>query len=227
LPSTDAPIVPLQPGSSIVYKPISFDIPDDDDYLPLNLLPPVPPLLNHIPDPQPNPEPQPNPDTSLPRRSSRIASSQNNSATGIPKQTALEHAVQESKASTERRAAEKEERRRHADETQMHVTGEPPTHTQPEITTVAELSDALEKLKIYDAHHTNLADAVLSALGNTNGIDSRNMGFDDEPRTWKEAQTLSEAKEWMKGYLDELKSLKVMGVYKLVPRSSVPAGAKI
>ena len=69
--------------------------------------------------------------------------------------------------------------------------------------------------------------AISSALDDTDGIDPHNMGFDDEPRTWKEAQALSEVKEWTKGYLDELRSLKEMGVYKLVPHSSVPTGAKI
>jgi hypothetical protein len=82
-------------------------------------------------------------------------------------------------------------------------------------------------LKIHENHPSNIAEAVLSALGDTEGIDPRNMGLDDEPRNWKEAQASPEAKEWTKGYLDELKSLKDMGVYKLVPRSSVPAGAKI
>ena len=119
---------------------------------------------------------------------------------------------------------EKEERRRHTEE--ARIIEEPATHAQTE-TTVAELTEVLEKLKIYETHHTNVADAISSALDDTDRIDPRNMGFDDEPRTWKEAQASSEAKEWTKGYLDELKSLKEMGVYKLVPRSSVPAGAKI
>ena len=73
---------------------------------------------------------------------------------------------------------------------------------------------------------SKIAKAVLSALGDTKGIDPC-IGLDNELRTWKEAQASSEAKEWKKGYLDELKSLKEMGIYKLVPQSSVPAGAKI
>ena len=93
--------------------------------------------------------------------------------------------------------------------------------------TVAELTKVLEKLKIYETHHTNVANTIPSVLDDTDGIDTRNMGFDDELRTWKEAQASSEAKEWTKGYLDELRSLKEMGIYKLVPCSSVPTGAKI
>jgi len=119
---------------------------------------------------------------------------------------------------------EKEERRRHTEE--VRIIEEPATHAQTK-TTVAELTEVLEKLKIYETHHTNVADAISSALDDTDRIDPRNMGFDDKPRTWKEAQASSEVKEWTKGYLDKLKSLKEMGIYKLVPCSSVPAGAKI
>jgi len=100
---------------------------------------------------------------------------------------------------------------------------ERPVH---ETTTVKELEQLLGKLKLSETPPSDITEAVLSALGDTEGIDPR-IGLDDEPRTWKEAQASPEAKEWRNGYLDELKSLKDMGVYKLVPRSSVPAGAKI
>lgn len=35
------------------------------------------------------------------------------------------------------------------------------------------------------------------------------------------------SKEWEAGYKEELKSLKEMGVYKLIPRDQVPAGQRI
>ena len=35
------------------------------------------------------------------------------------------------------------------------------------------------------------------------------------------------AKCWEEGYHDELKSLKDMGVYKLIPRTDVPQGHKV
>ena len=108
----------------------------------------------------------------------------------------------------------------------MHIIEEPTTHAQTK-TTVAKLTEVLEKLKIYETHHTHVANAISSALDDTNGIDPCNIGFDDEPRTWKEAQALSEPKEWTKGYLDKLRLLKEMGIYKLVPCSSVPTGTKI
>ena len=54
LPSTntlaDEPTIVPQPSSSTVNKPISFDVPDDDNYIPLDLLPPAPPLPNYVPD---------------------------------------------------------------------------------------------------------------------------------------------------------------------------------
>jgi len=107
------------------------------------------------------------------------------------------------------------------------IEEEMPPNPPAKTMTVDELQELLAKLKIHEAHPSNIAEAVLSALGDTEGIDPRTIGLDDEPRTWKEAQASLEAKEWTKGYLDELKSLKEMGIYKLVPRSSVPAGAKI
>jgi hypothetical protein len=95
----------------------------------------------------------------------------------------------------------------------------------PGLITATEIHQVLEDLGIHETHRAN-TDAVLSALGDDD-LDPRTMGYDNEPKTWKEAQASTEAVEWKKGYLDELKSLKEMGVYKLVPRSSVPAGTKI
>jgi len=119
---------------------------------------------------------------------------------------------------------EKEERKRLMEE--VCIVEDPSTHAQTELNDVAGLSQIFEKLRIHETHHTNPTDAILSTLGDTDNIDPR-MGVDDEPRTWKEAQASPEVEEWTKGYLDELKSLKDMGIYKLVPRSSVPAGTKI
>ena len=134
---------------------------------------------------------------------------------------AVECAVMELKAITERRVMEKEERKRQVRETrieevteeEVRMEEERPVH---ETMTVRELEQLLTKLKLSETPPSNIAEAVLSALGDTKGIDPH-IGLDDEPRTWKEAQASSEAKEWKKGYLDELKSLKEMGVYKLVP----------
>ncbi|KAJ3992525.1 hypothetical protein F5050DRAFT_1557798, partial [Lentinula boryana] len=49
----------------------------------------------------------------------------------------------------------------------------------------------------------------------------------DEPNTWEEAKNSSDSTQWRLAYKDELRSLKEMGVYKIVPRSDVPTGTKI
>ena len=56
---------------------------------------------------------------------------------------------------------EKEERRRHTEE--VHIIEEPATHAQTE-TTVAKLTEVLEKLKIYETHHTNVTDCYFLCL---------------------------------------------------------------
>ncbi|KAF7372227.1 Copia protein [Mycena venus] len=49
----------------------------------------------------------------------------------------------------------------------------------------------------------------------------------DEPKTWKQAQNSPFANEWREAYQVELDSIKLHGVYELVPRESVPTGRKI
>lgn len=51
--------------------------------------------------------------------------------------------------------------------------------------------------------------------------------FPDDPSTYAEAMASPHAAEWRKALQEEFDSLKQMGVYKLVPRSSVPAGRRI
>ena len=58
-------------------------------------------------------------------------------------------------------------------------------------------------------------------------IDPSTLEFEDELRSWQEAKASPDAKRWEEGYHDELRSLKDMGVYKLIPRSDVPQGHKI
>ena len=58
-------------------------------------------------------------------------------------------------------------------------------------------------------------------------IDPSTLEFEDEPKTWEEAKQSADAQRWEDGYRDELKSLKEMGVYKLVPQCEVPQGTKL
>lgn len=58
-------------------------------------------------------------------------------------------------------------------------------------------------------------------------VDPAFIDIGDKPRTWKEAMELLYSKEWEIGYHNELKSLKAMGVYKLIPHDQVPMGHKV
>jgi hypothetical protein len=60
-----------------------------------------------------------------------------------------------------------------------------------------------------------------------NALDPESLQFEDEPKTWDEAKNSADAGRWEAGYRDELKSLKDMGVYKLIPRSEVPPEKQI
>jgi hypothetical protein len=51
--------------------------------------------------------------------------------------------------------------------------------------------------------------------------------YEHDPLTWDEAQSSDHGAEWHQSYQEELDSLKHMGVYQLIPRSSVPPGHRI
>ena len=69
----------------------------------------------------------------------------------------------------------------------------------------------------------NRVDNILAA------IDPWMLGAGDEPRDWDDAQwhSPSEVAEWKTAFEDEVKSLKDMGIYILIPHSEVPKGTKI
>jgi hypothetical protein len=71
-------------------------------------------------------------------------------------------------------------------------------------------------------------DNILAAISDHSTIDPR-MLAGDEPRDWADSQRrpTAEAAEWKAAFEDEIKSLKDMGVYVLIPRSEVPEGTKI
>jgi hypothetical protein len=58
-------------------------------------------------------------------------------------------------------------------------------------------------------------------------IDPESLRFEDDPKTWEEARNSTDGERWREGYLEELKLLKDMGVYKLIPRDDVPQGKRI
>jgi hypothetical protein len=58
-------------------------------------------------------------------------------------------------------------------------------------------------------------------------FDPESLQFDDELKTWDEVGDSPDAAHWEAGYKDELKSLKDMEVYKLIPQSKAPQGKHI
>ena len=65
--------------------------------------------------------------------------------------------------------------------------------------------------------------AVLSALPQSSG----GAAYEADPLTWEEAQSSPHGEDWRLSFQDELTSLRQMGVYELVPRSSMPPGCRV
>jgi hypothetical protein len=82
-----------------------------------------------------------------------------------------------------------------------------------------DLHQAFGNLDLGDQAHE-----LLALISEMTDLDLESLQFKDEPKTWNEAKTSVDATRWEARYRDELKSLKEMGVYKLIPRSDVPPG---
>lgn len=187
-----------------IAEPITFDDDDDFDFA-------LPTAINHDDPVDEHPDniiPPPNlPVPPIePRRSTRVAKPTEKVDPVNHQPTRVERAVQESRESAEHVKAARIERRAHvADDVNdpdpvpdLAYTGGNLDHNRP-----------------------------LAAITETNDIDPTTLEFDDEPKSWREARESADAKKWEEGYRDELKSLKDMGVYELVPRSDVPRGHKV
>jgi Reverse transcriptase (RNA-dependent DNA polymerase) len=182
---------------------ILVPLPDDDDDGDDGPIPPA-----HL-DTQP---PQP------PRHSSHIPIPTERNPNGIPTITHTEAAVQ---ASRESAARIREHRREHGTATQAM---EQNTADHPDVPAASNdvansLHQALENLDLGDQAHE-----LLSLISEMTDIDPESLQFEDQPKTWDEAKNSADATKWEAGYRDELKLLKDMGVYKLIPRSEVPLG---
>jgi hypothetical protein len=108
----------------------------------------------------------------------------------------MEQAVQESKESAERIKAARMERRAHIVDDVNHLD------PAPDLTYTGGDFDHVRPLVM---------------ITETTDIDPTTLEFEDEPKSWREARESADAKKWEEGYHDELKSLKDMGVYELVP----------
>ena len=179
----------------------------------------LPDDLVHLNNTQPA-HPTHNPENDNPiRRSSRIAEKSNE-----PRPTRTEKAVQESTDAGIRLR----ETRAECKKTLQDIREEE-TRNAPEVVENAAITELMEIFGTLDLGdgEGDRVDQVLSAISEMPQIDPSTLEFEDEPRSWKEAKESADAKRWEEGYRDELKSLKEMGVYKLIPRSDVPQGHKI
>jgi Reverse transcriptase (RNA-dependent DNA polymerase) len=84
------------------------------------------------------------------------------------------------------------------------------------------ITDLINNLDLGDQAHQ--FHALISEMVD---FDPESLQFEDDPKTWEEAKSSADAEKWREGYLEELKSLKDMGVYKLIPQDDVPQGKRI
>ncbi len=75
-----------------------------------------------------------------------------------------------------------------------------------------------------DDVHALIDGIVLATLTEDENI---NLEFPEEPKSTKEALESDQSAEWHAAIQEELKSIQDMGVYDLVPRSTVPKGRKV
>ena len=82
-------------------------------------------------------------------------------------------------------------------------------------------TEAIQLLKEIANNPENcMTDGITQKLGNLLATVSNEVPgvlFEEEPRTWDEAKRSPDATHWEAGYREELRSLKEMGVYELVP----------
>ena len=186
------------------------------------------PADNLVPVPADNLVPIPALDAdTAPRRSTRtqVPSSKVAETLGIPHMPRVAQAVAESREAgrrlKEQRAQAKFDRRQLVLDHRASLTN---TDTTLPIPPTAVPDDDLPPLPIPDAEADFVAFCEAYAVELASPlINPRNP---DEP-TFREAMNSPDAAKWTLGIQDELKSLKEMGVYQLVPRSDVPAGRKV
>ena len=219
---------------SATPTPIFFD--EDDN----ELLPPInPPQTNpsaKTDDPDTTSQPENNPDKTpqlktvlqstppipeetVPRCSSHIAEKTPNAGP-----SRLEKVIKESTDAAVRLKAAQTERKKTLQDLREEEARNAPKVVKD--TAIEELPQAFGTLNLREGTVEQI-DQVLSAISGMSKINPSTLEFEDEPKTWEEACQSTNTKRWEEGYCNELKSLKDMGVYKLIPRSDVPQGSKV
>jgi Reverse transcriptase (RNA-dependent DNA polymerase)/GAG-pre-integrase domain len=160
-----------------------------------------------------------------PRRSSRVPMKTADKSDGVTQSTRLKDAIQQSKESAQRLAAERLEKKSNKPAQDRNIP--PPI---PDNNLVNQLCDELNNLRINDdiVHPSEIdqIDQTLAAIADISQADLDNFDL-DEPNTWEEAKMSPYSEQWEAGYREELKSLKDMQVYKLIHRSQIPSNAKV
>jgi len=186
--------------------PTYFDTTTEEEFLPTDHTAPIPDQ----------------PPVNVPRRSSRIAMADQNPAGP----SRLERAVQDSTEAGIRLQNARSERRRNLAEIREEERRNDPKVVEQ--AAVEELADLFQDLEIGAIQDPNRKiEHILSAIANNTNIDPSDLNFDDDPKSWKEATESHDADKWEAAYRDELRSLKEMKVYTLVPRSEVPYDQKV
>ena len=70
-------------------------------------------------------------------------------------------------------------------------------------------------------------DWILVAISQLSNLEPLTIDVDKEPKTWREAQNSLDASKWEEANWEEIKSLRDIEVYCLIPQSSVPPEQKI
>ena len=165
--------------------------------------------MNEEEDVLPHEDPIPTHDNDPPRRSTRIAEKSTEQ-----KPSCTQTAVQEStEAGVHLREAHAERKKTLQDIWDEEERNDPAI---VENAAIAKLKQIFRTLDFGDDINQPV-DQALSSIYETPQIDLSTLEFEDEPKTWAEAKASADAKRWEEGYRDELKSLKEMGVYKLIP----------
>jgi len=239
-PSADNSSIPTIPD--LIKPTVSVPVDPDDDTDDQDAKnrakrsifePPAGPINNDDRDPIPNAVEVEDADTAshedlpvLPRRSSRVVTKTADKSEGITHSSRLEDAIQQSKQSAQRKLAERLERRANKPDPPR----QPNDSTTVDDNAMKSLCDVFDNLTINnettDDSESQRIDDILAAIADIPQVDLENFDL-DEPNTWTEAKASSYSEQWEAGYKDELTSLRNMGVYKLIPRSQVPVGAKI
>ena len=245
--SKDDKEIPFRPGTTqglddeSSFSPLETPNPTPRVIMPPNLITPITDPTP-VPDPAPAPTPeltrQPPPVQPI-RRSARVStiSSRSAEASGLHKLSAVQRATAESIASKARLDAEKHtghhsrkssaagEKHAGRHSRRSSAAGETASPSSQPDSLSHSLPDLAElAFKAIDELSESQTTAVMEQLygdGYEWGLPSdAGTSYSEEPCTFTEAMASPDAPKWLAACNDELKSIRELGVFKLVPRAT-------